>query len=81
MQELGSFVEGSRDLTTQTNTPKSVEEIVAKVMKIDKVVELFQTMVIVSLNMGYLILEVNTLKSRLTIGGGEIKGGVIGGIG
>ncbi len=34
-------------------------------MKVDKVTELFQTMVVVSLNMGNLILEVNNLKNRL----------------
>ncbi len=39
--ELGSSTKGSRDPTTQTSTPKSVEEVVAEVMKGDKVVELF----------------------------------------
>ncbi len=34
-------------------------------MKVDKVVELFQTMAIMTLNMGNLTLEVNTLKNRL----------------
>jgi hypothetical protein len=34
-------------------------------MKINKAIELFQTMAIVSLNMGNLTLEVNILKSRL----------------
>jgi hypothetical protein len=34
-------------------------------MKIDKVAELFQTMAIVTLNMGNLTLEVNTLENRL----------------
>jgi hypothetical protein len=42
-----------------------VEEVVAKIMKVDKVVELFQTMAIMTLNMGNLTLEVNTLKNRL----------------
>jgi hypothetical protein len=42
-----------------------VEEVAVEVMKANKVAELFQTMVIVSLNMGNLILEVNTLKNRL----------------
>ncbi len=67
-QELGSSIEGSRDLITQTSAPKSMEDVVAKVMKANKVVKLFQTVAIVSLNMGNLILEVNTLKNRLTIG-------------
>ncbi len=58
MQKLGSFVEGSRDHTTQTSTPKSVEEVAIEVMQVDKVAKLFQTMAIVNLNMGNLILEV-----------------------
>jgi hypothetical protein len=37
-------------------------------MKVDKVAKLFQTMAIMNLNMGNLILEVNTLKNRLAIG-------------
>jgi hypothetical protein len=41
------------------NTPKFVEEVAAKVMKTNKATKLFQTMAIVSLNMGDLILEVN----------------------
>ncbi len=41
---------------TQTSTPKSMEEVAIKVMKVDKTIELFQTMAIVSLNMGDLIL-------------------------
>jgi hypothetical protein len=40
-------------------------EVDAEVMKVDKVVELFQTMAIVSLNMGNLILEVNILNNIL----------------
>ncbi len=36
-------------------------------MQVDKVVELFQTMAIVSLNMGNLTLEVKNLKNRLAI--------------
>jgi hypothetical protein len=41
VQELGSFVEGSGDLMTQKNTPKFVEEVGVKVMKVDKVAKLF----------------------------------------
>jgi hypothetical protein len=37
-------------------------------MKGDKVVELFQTIAIVSLNMGNLTLDVNTLENILVIG-------------
>jgi hypothetical protein len=45
-----------------------VEEVATEVMQVDNVVELFQTMVIMSLNMGNLTLEVNSLKNRLVIG-------------
>ncbi len=41
VQELGSFVEGSKDPTTQTNTLKSVEEVAREVMKANKAIELF----------------------------------------
>ncbi len=44
-----------------------MEEVVVKVMKIDKVDELFYTMAIVSMNEGNLTLEVNTLKNILVI--------------
>ncbi len=40
-------------------------------MKVDKVVELFQTMAIVSLNVGNLILEMNILKNKLAMGDKE----------
>jgi hypothetical protein len=62
---MGSFIEGFGDPSTHTSTPKFVEEVAIEVMKTDKVVELFQTMVIVSINMGNLTLEVNTLKNIL----------------
>jgi hypothetical protein len=42
-----------------------MEEVVGEVMQVDKVVELFHTMAIVSLNMGNLTLEVNSLKNKL----------------
>jgi len=45
-----------------------MEEMVAKVMQVNKAVELFQTMAIVSLNVGNLTLEVNNLNNRLVIG-------------
>jgi hypothetical protein len=38
---LGSFVEGFEDPTTQISTPKSMEEVTAEVMKVNKVVKLF----------------------------------------
>jgi hypothetical protein len=52
VHELGSSAKGSRDLIIQISTPKSIEEVATKVMKANKAVELFQTMVVVSLNMG-----------------------------
>jgi hypothetical protein len=42
-----------------------MEEVVVEVMQFNKVVELFQTMVIMSINMGNLKLEVNSLKNKL----------------
>ncbi len=68
VQKLGSSTERSKDPTTHTSTPKSMEEVDAEVMKADKEVELFQTMTIMSLNMGNLTLEVNTLNNNLVIG-------------
>jgi hypothetical protein len=44
-----------------------MDEAATKVMQADKVTKLFQTMVIVNLNMGNLNLEVNSLKNRLAI--------------
>jgi hypothetical protein len=38
---LGSFVEGFGDPTTQTSTPKYVEEVVVEVMKTYKAIESF----------------------------------------
>jgi len=35
VQELRSFVEWFGDLMAQTNTPKSMEEVASKVMKVD----------------------------------------------
>ncbi len=45
-----------------------MEEVVSKVMKLDKAIELFQTMAIVSLNMGKLTLKVNILMNILVMG-------------
>jgi hypothetical protein len=42
-----------------------MEEVVAKVMQVDKLAELFKTMAIVNLNMGNFNLEVNNLKNKL----------------
>ncbi len=46
-----------------------MEEVVEEIMQVDKVIKLFQTMAIVSLNMGNLNLEVNNLKNRLATRG------------
>ncbi len=40
-----------------------MEEVTLEVIKADKVVELFQTMAIASMNIGNLTLEVNILKN------------------
>ncbi len=45
-----------------------MEEVATKVMKVDKVFELFQTMAIVNLNMGNLTIEVNIANNRLIMG-------------
>jgi hypothetical protein len=41
VHELGSSVEGYGDSTTQTSTPKFVEEVAVEVMKLDKATKLF----------------------------------------
>jgi hypothetical protein len=75
---MGSFVEGSKNPTTQTSTPKYVEEVAIRVMQASKATKLFQTMAIMSLNMGNL----NREQSEKQIGHiGEGKGSTIGGIG
>ncbi len=63
MQEIGSFEKGSKNPITQISMPKSMEEVTTQVMQVDKATKLFQTMAIVSLNMGNLNLEVNSLKN------------------
>jgi hypothetical protein len=45
-----------------------MEEMDVEVMQANKVAELFQTMAIVSLNVGNLTLEVNNLNNILTTG-------------
>jgi hypothetical protein len=74
VHELRSSTEGSGDPRTHISTPKSVEEVAAKVMKVNKVTKLFQTIAIVSLNMGNLTLEVNTMKNRSGMGEKENVG-------
>jgi hypothetical protein len=43
---LGLSTKAYGDLTTQTSTPKFVEEVVVEVMKANKVTKLFHTMAI-----------------------------------
>jgi hypothetical protein len=64
---LGSFGDRSKNLTTQISTPRFVEEVAEEVTQANKVIELFQTMAIVSLNMGNLNMEVSNLKNKLPI--------------
>ena len=80
IQEMGSFVEGSKDPTTQTSTLKFVEEVVVEKMKANKIVELFQTMAIMSLNMGKFDSGGKYFEEQQSYKGGR-KGSVIGGIG
>jgi hypothetical protein len=44
-----------------------MEEVVAKVMQVDKVAKLFQTTCIIGLNVGNLNLEAKNLKNILAI--------------
>ncbi len=56
-----------------------MEEVVAKVMKVDKVTKLFQTMAITSLNMGNLTLEVKQSKNQIDFreeGEGSVTRGI-----
>jgi hypothetical protein len=62
---MGSSAKGSKNPTTKTSTPKSVEHVAVEVMQTWKVAELFQIMAIISLNMGNLNLEVSSLKNKL----------------
>jgi len=62
---LGSSGKGFKNPMTQISTPKFVEEVAVEVMQVDKITKLFQTMAIVSLNMGNLNLEVSGLKNKL----------------
>jgi len=60
---MGSSAKGSTNPMTHTSAPKSTKEVAAAIMQAQKATELFQTMVIVNMNM-----EVNTLKNRLATG-------------
>jgi len=42
-----------------------VEGVVIELMKVDKATKLFQTMAIVSLNIGNLTMEVNTFEKQI----------------
>ncbi len=60
---------------TQTSTPKFVE-VVVEVMQVDKVVELFKTIAIVSLDMGYLTFGGEQFEEQVGYRG-EGEGNVI----
>ncbi len=63
MQEMRAF---TKSYNTDKYT-KAYKRRSCKVMQAYKASELFQTMAIVSLNMGNLNLEVSNLKNRLAI--------------
>jgi hypothetical protein len=54
VHELRSSTKVCGDPMTQKSTPKFMEEVVTKLMKADKAIELLQTMAIMNLNMGNL---------------------------
>lgn len=54
-------------------TPKFVEKSAKEVLENNKIVEMFQAMATVSMKMGNLGLEVQSLKTRLTVVEGENK--------
>jgi hypothetical protein len=66
-----SSKEESRGKTPQIFTPKCVEDITIDVMGSNKTIEMFQTMAIVSLKMGNLGLEMESLETKLTMVEGE----------
>ncbi len=62
-----SLEEASKEETPQNLRPKSIEDMAAKVMEHNKNLEMFQAMAIVRMKMGNLGLEVQSLKTKLTI--------------
>jgi hypothetical protein len=50
---------------THISTPKSMDEVATEVMQANKAIQLFHTMIIMSMNMGNLNLEVSSLKNKL----------------
>ncbi len=66
--------DGFKEETPQNLTPKFVEDMVARVLKNNKIVKMFQAMAIVSLKMGNLGLKVHSLKINLTTLGGKKQG-------
>jgi hypothetical protein len=53
-----------REETSRNFTPKYVEDMTNDVLESNKIVEMFQAMVIINLKMGNLGLEVQTLKTK-----------------
>jgi hypothetical protein len=56
----------SKEETPQNLTPKYVKDMAVKVLEHNKIIQMFQTMAIVNLNMGNLGLKVQLLKIILT---------------
>ncbi len=63
--------EGFREETPQNFTLKFVKDMTIDVMESNIIIEMFQAMAIVSFKMGNLGLEVQSLKTKLTIVKGE----------
>ncbi len=63
-----------REKTPHNLTPKSIKQMVEEVLEGIINVEMFQTMATISLIMGNLGLEVQSLENRLTIMEGEKQG-------
>jgi hypothetical protein len=69
--KMVSSGEGFREETPQNFTLKFVKDMTIDVMESNIIIEMFQAMAIVSFKMGNLGLEVQSLKTKLTIVKGE----------
>ncbi len=72
--KMVSSGEGFREKTPHNFTLKFVKDMAIDVMESNIIIEMFQAMAIVSLKMGNLGLEVQSLKTKLTIVKGEKHG-------
>ncbi len=66
-----SLKDVSKEETPHNLTPESMRQMAKEVLEGNKIIEVFQTMAIISLMMGNLGLEMQSLKNRLTIMEGE----------